>query len=1721
MLSEAKTAAEQAHDLGLHHVGYGYWADDSENVVARTVDGNLIKLGNDFKGKPKNSDKDDETANEIIKNGKAALDKLAVHALEHLGKDEGNSAWLTGVKTDIKNAAKLGYAPVSSPVYEILEDDEKEGYVDFLNAIAKNKNSKLVKSIIMYTKHLAYQDQIAMDAKSVVKKKEIENALNMLQPILDYVPPKYHPEFREWLISQLEKEKLNMGTGSTLQAVKDALEPLNMFTISNARLMRQAIKAAAMGLDEIPDEWNKKQDPATAFQNLKKKIAEPESDTSGKIDVLKAANIIGLDVQHADPKILDIFTKLMQKADEAQTSVQINYIRALAKKAGILGDTEDEQWQNWKALLKYIKSVKSLKAGPMHAGKIKNKDSGHGYTYTPTPNEPQPTDKKEKWVITYDQDGNPEYEPASNYVQKSTPVPPKEPEVAPQETKPEPVTTPDFKANADQFMQAFNNFEKSSKEPTKKIPLGGATQSVAPGSIFDPNLTNKTQGSASISLPTHVDPLADLEPAKKAEIVQQANDTYLKMIDVAGMLPTDYTPTEQLQINSVIQQIMAGKKPLHAVKELEGTLTKQELQWLGTAMMGYLEPNSPDETLPNETKPDTSAAMDAIAALSIHPATSKAITTSLNGWAAKQDDPTKAVLAWVNKKNKEQPSQKWQYMALELVKNHGVSLTDVPEELIPDDIKQLMQAPATTTSAEPEETWTNELPGTFEEQGQAHDDATNIIYGVEQSGYVIHNKMEVMAAVAKAILTKNPAILEKLKAKTPADVVDALIYGVKDQLEQYTAQTPSTSTPDGKPPLKIDPFESAKDIISNLNDSHQVSWGPGLMKKVATILVDALKNQTPEILEDELGHLIPEHELEELKASVYSELEMTSPNSTPATTPTTPEPEKKEAPKPVEKVSANDTDKFLSSKLQEMEISYDNLSPEVQASLHNSVQKALSSPTEAGVYMAFKKIEKANVLPEYALSELKYEIMQELDAKGQLYKGDHAFKKTFNYTEFLDDLKSGQLDTGMVQPAERKQLADWINGLTPEQQQKLVKAMETGMNLPTSAQATAYYNEELKDLPGWDENKSQWWRRSLRYVHDEFKNAEAIETQKKAELEAKKKAEIELKKAWEMISQGDSKAAVEGIMIAAGLNSLNPTQQMAAATQIAKALNSNTTQEMFDQLDELRGHNSFGAYTPSKLTVPFQHGKFEMLRNLVSNMFFDIKNKDKETASKPEPKVNEPATERAKHVFANWNKKFGMSVGHVPDGHQAERKSLVKAVVDALAEPNPKKVNSYINTLASTTSLSDEHINQIRQLVHQERQDPQSLKGPVDYSVPKHSVPATTTPAKKPTEDIFSNDAEVKSKLKYYKVSSAQQEKVTGIMKHYAAMPISAFTKDSMSKHMKIDLMQSGMPEDAARNLANWTTLQAMKKANLHMKAVASAPTPSQVSNTPAGAVDGKATVASLAPHQDPHGFAKTEWVSGEKVLVNNTTGQVWTKHENGDTNAIKKGQEQHLWRKKNLSPELYQKFTYAANGWQGSGQWFKDPAVRKATNEAMRRAIEGPPPQYTQVEKYVERGLTVGNKDFSEFIKAFKMGEKVYIGPSGFSCNHHIATSFGGSSNNNTDSDNVKVLLRVYPDKTGKIKAARLHGRPEGSHANEEEIVVGTGKNTRVTNVIKHVNVKNGVACVSYEIEMQYEDDGINEGVEENVGGFDAHLWKGLSPNTVKMIIKYMNSSVHTNYQK
>jgi hypothetical protein len=395
-----------------------------------------------------------------------------------------------------------------------------------------------------------------------------------------------------------------------------------------------------------------------------------------------------------------------------------------------------------------------------------------------------------------------------------------------------------------------------------------------------------------------------------------------------------------------------------------------------------------------------------------------------------------------------------------------------------------------------------------------------------------------------------------------------------------------------------------------------------------------------------------------------------------------------------------------------------------------------------------------------------------------------------------------------------------------------------------------------------------------------------------------------------------------------------------------------------------------------------------------------------------------------------------------------------------------------------------------------------------------------------PAKDV-SNDPEYKKKSAYYKLPQDKKKEIhDAIFDVLGSNSIGTWNKGGVVNSLQYKLQNFGLDSATARKVALWAVRENQQNSPLAAKAKTANSAYNMAAQTsgatskgttlppPGDEAAAKAFVASLDLKQDKYELASTEYVKGEKVVVKQQLE--WTGAKNTNNNDYSQDlNNQKAWRAKNRSAEDLQKFQDGMSSWLGSGQWSKPAQQRKALNEIMTRMVEGPPPQYAQVKTHVERGMSMSPEDFKDYIKAFKVGEPVYIGPSGFSANTGTAYGFGANPNNQS-AEYVKVLMRVKPDKTGKIKMVRLD--PFGS---EQECVVGTNRQTRCTNVIKHVTYVGGQAMVAYEIELEYDETIQENKVLGESVGFNMNYWKGLSKETIKAMIKYNNSSVHTRWSE
>lgn len=478
---------------------------------------------------------------------------------------------------------------------------------------------------------------------------------------------------------------------------------------------------------------------------------------------------------------------------------------------------------------------------------------------------------------------------------------------------------------------------------------------------------------------------------------------------------------------------------------------------------------------------------------------------------------------------------------------------------------------------------------------------------------------------------------------------------------------------------------------------------------------------------------------------------------------------------------------------------------------------------------------------------------------------------------------------------------------------------------------------------------------------------------------------------------------------------------------------------------------------------------------------------DPKISAYTEPQTHEPAQQRINHVFKNWIHDIGFGPGQIPPN---ERKKLVTTVQTALGVPQAE-ILPIMKGLMASTSLHPKQIAALVQAVHKERQDPQSL-------APKQKLSKSDKNTMQ-GKDLFAP----KFKLAQLDPEKAQQAKT--VLQHIISTPNAGQHEDySFLKQQRIALMQLGVPFAVANRWAKWADKVRQSGGTLDKQGRV------VMGNQLAQSVAGD-NLAIVPQNQDPWGLINKVNAPGETVKMHpngSSTTAAWTlpSHDSGDLyKAQNMAYEQKDELKKTLPPKLHEAFMQARGQWQGSGQWGHSVESRKQYNALFTKIIEGPPKkQFIQLTQHLERGFTCSIEHFSEFIKAFAVDKPVYLGPSGFTENRHTARNAAHPSDGN-----VAVLLAVLPSKQGMAKGIRLQAY---DHQSENEIITGTSPTLVVKNIIKHIIKKGYTNLIQYEIQMQ-ETDQLNEGLDPT------SYWKGLDRNTIKMLIKYLNSSVHTRY--
>lgn len=525
------------------------------------------------------------------------------------------------------------------------------------------------------------------------------------------------------------------------------------------------------------------------------------------------------------------------------------------------------------------------------------------------------------------------------------------------------------------------------------------------------------------------------------------------------------------------------------------------------------------------------------------------------------------------------------------------------------------------------------------------------------------------------------------------------------------------------------------------------------------------------------------------------------------------------------------------------------------------------------------------------------------------------------------------------------------------------------------------------------------------------------------------------------------------------------------------------------------------------------------IRGKVLNAFLDIP----PYQPKSEPPTTTPPQTRTAQILNKWVDTAGFGIANIPSG---EQEALKNAITMALTT-TPNKVDDAITSLNFNTSILTPQIEMIRDFVKQERQQPGVFKDvgkinpaaePVLKKLPTANAPFGLTPKGKPKKAPKASDR-IGKKMASLGIAPEKFDEirplVAAVIKKYANEPYYQGAANAV-----VNALQSvtGMPYGARRKLALFARGEIKKglagayndKGLMDKAAAIKAAQQSLASSS--------SPPSALAGIPDAHFLANTTLVAGEKIDFNpkakaaNFYKQTVPAHV---TQADKKAAiEQANEFKKNLPPKIYEKFQHAVHVIKSSSWFNKSSIERKATNEALTKVANGPPPAVTTVSNWVERGMHIPNKDIKDFMKAFKIGETAYLGPSEFSLDGGISNGFAG--NGQSSGESTSILMRVRPPHTGKLNAIHVHQGEHSSHSGEYGVFLGMNKNLLVTEVIKHVF--NHGKSIAYEIIMMQDDPALLEAhlkePQTNSFGLISQYWDemGIGSRTRAILIKYMN---------
>jgi hypothetical protein len=1661
LLGEVKSAAEQAHDLGLHHVGFGYWANEQGQVVARTktINGKkvLVKLESPENIPDETDDEGDEGyENELYQDGIKALNKIAAHALDNANVDDSVkqaiSSKLSALIGASINQGKV-HDNISAEYFHELDEDEAVAIQQYVKLMLDHPNSALVKAV-----------KVAQ--------------------------------------SQMKSDKYVGKKGSVTPKIQPTPEP-------EADITPEPVKPTSSGT------------------------------MIGKIDAKKALEITGL-LGKLNPKQGFEMTNILQQLDAAISTPQLNYIKKKFDAADFYGDGKTGKgsaaWEPWKKLLKYVKSTKpDLIVGAIEKGKIKGKNKASEDSGV---SEQTLEDVAQKVMDSYlksvglesfhSQENNESKELLKNLIISALTSPPGEvdvigdgsvqvpwwmgtdkveklntylnkirdhyPEfaqkVSPSEVKLDKVSTAakeeylntiqdifvaqsdEAKNAADLSLDAFlkeHGYPKVSETWMWEVKLAlanefqGTTEKAYSLEVLEKNGTISATEREMLKSFIDGHKVKDvINPEADEELNHKAIGAVNQIISDTGLVYMSVTQKNQLK--DLIKHLVNNPMPLgQIIEELDNINFKTADIGMFAAKLRqqaekihndlYVEPPPVDST----SQPGN--------------AEEKAAEVELQNKFNELPQPIKVMAA-----------------------NAYIAFTDkLKEELDPEDTKI-------------SNVWTSQMKV-----------ALGMAYLEMQLSHVHKLRADSVISIEEEKILIKTLLDEGFKLSSHDEGVINFIqndrYNVNDLLEQL-------------------PEDTLRDFMVGLSVAIGLDSENGFKQAMGGFPFPLNWEDTKKIENALMTYWKEVHSKEEPEGEMEP---VTEPEATP---------KKKKVPDLA--TSLGDFSKQFNKYVH-------GIDPEPEVSPEPETEPEVSPEPETQTVSPYEQWEPTS---KWELSAVKATntAMNSPWSKGNPDKVLQWVNKKYNETKasgkdtsswkymaaalmkyhgldpssvpnylIPDELKGGSIISkaapAPVAPTPQAPVAPTPE-VEPEEEEEeeapepskvaipRFKSMSVNLdkdsryyNPPTGKEADVGsfdkqilgLKKEIKKLEGQKEaakNDPAKFKKASVSIIDKFINDTPLYaqffTQHKDHI--LKAVEVALQEpTWE----GMKKKLAPALTEKKKDGSPNPNGIPGF------------TYEMYEKLKyeikpTLESFAAGGSLVDSEIAqINKQINDLENAKKNVSKynllpMFDD---------GIPEPQPTDQLHNRIVRVLKNWAVSSGFGIGQLPKGN-GERSFAINAVTKALNEKDPAKVHNHIAELFQTSLLPDQIADLLKQ-VHRERKFPGAIAqfdknglGPV--ATDKPTKPAKVVAPKK----TVAND--IDKKLKALKVPVDKHAAVKQVIDNVMKDPSVAY------KMWKIrqQLFNLGIDAETGGKIGKWA------EKNINQYAQPNTQPASEVPPVPGNIVPHTAVPATSV--QDKYGFYHS--TPGAKVVKNSSYGAAISHGSNkgGPATSTFTGvtNQQFKTLLDHFPSDFVKQVNECANWWQGHGQWHHDPQKRKLYNEYFTKAIKGPPPQFiTPYKGYVERGINIGNaEEFKDFIQAFAVGELAYIGPSGFSHNSSIPRNYTGQQ--------FGVLLRVNGRKSdGKIKGLNIGGRHTGPmassmHTGEHELILGVEKNLRTKNIIFHETTQ-GVVAV---IELDQEEDGITESTNY---GLDVNGWKGLSKDTVKALIKYMNNSVHTKWDR